>query len=144
MNKKFNSLNMQVFEYHNKLNLNIQFNYIKWINNNGNIVLMEKIIMQVSDFLGKKVIDENAIEIGKISDVDLLPSEGLINSITVSTGDTLLRNKTFQIKPNDIKQVGDYVLLKLGRNSIKEIDEKEKEEKEEKEEKPKTRLTLTQ
>ena len=99
--------------------------------------------MQVSDFLGKKVIDENAIEIGKISDVDLLPIEGLINSITISTGDTLLRNKTFQIKPDDIKQVGDYVLLKLGRSSIREVEDKEKEEKEEKEEKPKTRLTLT-
>jgi len=98
--------------------------------------------MQVSDFLGKKVVDEKAMEIGKVTDIDLLPVEGKINSITVSTGDTLLRNKTFQIKPDDIKQVGDYVLLKFERNSIEEMVE-EKEEKEDKEEKPKTRLNIT-
>ena len=98
--------------------------------------------MQVSDFLGKKVVDEKAMEIGKVTDIDLLPVEGKINSITVSTGDALLRNKTFQIKPDDIKQVGDYVLLKFERNSIEEMVE-EKEEKEDKEEKPKTRLNIT-
>lgn len=96
--------------------------------------------MQVSEFLGKRVLDKNAMEIGKISDVDLMPKEGLINSITVSTGDVWLRNKNFKIKPTDINQIGDYVLLNLEGSSIEEMVE---EEKETKEEKPKTRLTLT-
>ncbi len=95
--------------------------------------------MKVSEFLGKKVIDKNATEIGKVSDVDLMPKEGLINSITVSTGDTWLRNKKFEIKSADINQIGDYVLLNLEGTSIKEI----VEEKEEKEENPKkTRLAI--
>jgi sporulation protein YlmC with PRC-barrel domain len=97
------------------------------------------IILKVSEFLGKKVLDKNAVEIGKVSDVDLLPKEGLINSITVSTGDMWLRNKNFEIKSADINQIGDYVLLNLEGSSIKEI----VEEKEEKEENPKkTRLSL--
>jgi sporulation protein YlmC with PRC-barrel domain len=95
--------------------------------------------MLVSDLLGKKVLDKNAIEIGKVSDIDLMPKEGLVNSITISTGDMWLRNKNFEIKSADINQIGDYVLLNLEGSSIKEI----VEEKEEKEENPKkTRLSL--
>jgi len=96
--------------------------------------------MQVSEFLGKKVLDKNAIEIGKVSDVDLMPKEGIINSITVSTGDMWLRNKNFEIKPSDINQIGDYILLNLEGSSIEEIID---EEKEPESEAPKKRLTLT-
>ena len=53
--------------------------------------------MRVSEFLGKKVLDRNAMEIGKVSDVDLMPKEGIINSFTVSTGDIWPRNKNFEI-----------------------------------------------
>ncbi|MGZ7118857.1 MAG: PRC-barrel domain-containing protein [Methanobacterium sp.] len=95
--------------------------------------------MLVSELLGKKVVDKSAMEIGKVSDVDLKLKQGLVNSITVSTGDMWLRNKNFEIKPSDIKQIGDYILLNLEVASMKEIVE---EEKETKEEKPKTRLTL--
>lgn len=96
--------------------------------------------MQVSEFLGKKVLDKNAMEVGKVTDVDLMPMEGAISSITVSTGDMWLRNKSFEIKPSDISRVGDYVILNLEGTSIEPIVE---EEKETSEEKPKTRLTLT-
>ena len=96
--------------------------------------------MQVSEFLGKKVLDKNAMEIGKVSDVDLMPKEGIINSITVSTGDMWLRNKNFEIKPSDINQIGDYILLNLEGSSIEEIIE---EETEPESEAPKKRLTLT-
>ncbi|HML04321.1 MAG TPA: PRC-barrel domain-containing protein [Methanobacterium sp.] len=95
--------------------------------------------MQVSEFLGKKVLDKNAVEIGKVSDVDLMPKEGIINSITVSTGDMWLRNKNFEIKSSDIDQIGDYILLNLVGSSIEEIIE---EEKEPESETPKKRLTL--
>ncbi|WP_414468528.1 PRC-barrel domain-containing protein [Methanobacterium sp. ACI-7] len=93
--------------------------------------------MQVSEFLGKKVLDSNANEIGKITDVDLMPKEGVINTITISTGD-ILRNKIFQIKPADIRQIGDYVLVSIEGSQIEELVEEEKEE-----EPQKTRLTLT-
>lgn len=96
--------------------------------------------MQVSEFLGKKVLDKNAMEIGKVSDLDLMPKEGIINSITVSTGDMWLRNKNFEIKPSDINQIGDYILLNFEGSSIEEIVE---EETEPESEAPKKRLTLT-
>lgn len=92
--------------------------------------------MKVSEFLGKRVLDTNAKEIGKVSDVDLMPKEGTIDSITISTGD-ILRNKNFEIKPSDISQVGDYVLLNLELSNIKEVVEEE-----EAEESPKKRITL--
>jgi sporulation protein YlmC with PRC-barrel domain len=98
--------------------------------------------MKVSEFLGKKVLDKNAMEIGKVSDVDLMPKEGTISSITVSTGDMWLRNKNFEIKPAEISRIGDYVILNLEGSSIETIVE-EKEEEETSEEKPKKRLTLT-
>ncbi|MDI6724575.1 MAG: PRC-barrel domain-containing protein [Methanobacterium sp.] len=91
--------------------------------------------MQVSEFLGKKVLDKNAVEIGKVTDLDVMPKEGVINSITVSTGE-MWRNKNFEFKPEDISQIGDYLLLNIELSSIEEIVEEE-------EEKPKKRLTLT-
>jgi sporulation protein YlmC with PRC-barrel domain len=96
--------------------------------------------MKVSELLGIKVLDKNAMEVGKVSDVDLMPKEGIISAITVSTGEMWLRNKTFEIKPSDIDQTGDYLILNLEESEIEGIVE-EKEEKEEKVSE-KTRLTL--
>jgi sporulation protein YlmC with PRC-barrel domain len=93
--------------------------------------------MQVSDFLGKRVLDKNAMEIGKVSDVDLMPKEGVINSITISTGELWIRNKNFEVKPEDIEQIGDYVVLNLEESEIEKIVEDEEEET------PKKRVTLT-
>ena len=83
--------------------------------------------MRVSEFLGKKVLDKNAMEIGKVSDVDLMPKEGIINSFTVSTGDIWLRNKNFEFKSGDIIHIGDYVILDLEDSSIVEIEEETEE-----------------
>ena len=94
--------------------------------------------MKVSELMGRKVLDKNAMEIGKVSDVDLMPKEGIINIITISTGEMWVRNKTFEIKPSDIQQVGDYILLNLEETEIEGIVEEEEEEAPEK-----TRLTLT-
>ena len=94
--------------------------------------------MKVSELMGRKVLDKNAMEIGKVSDVDLLPKEGIINTITISTGEVWVRNKTFEIKPSDIQQVGDYILLNLEEDGIEGIVEEEEEKAPEK-----TRLTLT-
>lgn len=95
--------------------------------------------MKVSELMGRKVLDKNAMEIGKVSDVDLMPKEGIINTITISTGEVWVRNKTFEIKPSDIQQVGDYILLNLEEAEIEGIVEEEEEEKAPE----KTRLTLT-
>lgn len=92
--------------------------------------------MRVSEFVGKRVLDKNAMEIGKVSDVDLMPKEGVINSITVSTGELWIRNKSFEVKPEDIAQIGDYVVLNLEESEIERIVEDEKEET------PKRKVTL--
>ena len=93
--------------------------------------------MKVSDLIGTKVLDKNAMEIGKVSDVDLMPIEGTVNTITVSTGDMWLRNKTFEIKPSNIRQVGDYLILNLEEAEIEGMVTEEEEKAPEK-----TRLTL--
>ena len=94
--------------------------------------------MKVSELMGRKVLDKNAMEIGKVSDVDLMPKEGIINTITISTGEVWVRNKTFEIKPSDVQQVGDYILLNLEEAEIEGIVEEGEEKAPEK-----TRLTLT-
>jgi sporulation protein YlmC with PRC-barrel domain len=69
--------------------------------------------MKVSEFLGRKVLDKKAIEIGKVYDLDIQPKEGLITSITISTSEFGLNRKDVEVKTMDIDQVGDYVLLKV-------------------------------
>jgi len=92
--------------------------------------------MKVNELLGKKVLDKNAVEIGKVSEIDISPKKGVINSITVSTGDIWPRNKNFGIKSEDINQIGDYLLLNIERSSIEVLEEKKENPK-------KTRLALT-
>jgi sporulation protein YlmC with PRC-barrel domain len=69
--------------------------------------------MKVSDFLGKKVIDKKALELGKVSDMEIIPQEGLIESITIAKGDFSFTKNDFEIGIDDIDKVGDYVLLKV-------------------------------
>lgn len=92
--------------------------------------------MKVSELLGKRVLDKNANEIGKVSDMDLMPKEGVINSITVSSGEMWSRSKNFEFKPEDIHEIGDYLLLELDMSQIEEVIPEEEEEK------PKKRLQL--
>lgn len=69
--------------------------------------------MKVTEFLGKKVIDKNAMEIGKISDMEIDLSKGSINTVTISKSDIALKQKTFIVSVEDIGSVGDYVILAL-------------------------------
>jgi sporulation protein YlmC with PRC-barrel domain len=69
--------------------------------------------MKVSEFLGIRVLDKNAVEIGKVSDMDINPIEGRIKIITISTGEFGLRKKDIEIKTNEIAVLGDYLLLNI-------------------------------
>ncbi|MDP3066524.1 MAG: PRC-barrel domain-containing protein [Methanobacteriaceae archaeon] len=69
--------------------------------------------MKVSEFLGKKVLDKKAVEIGKVSDVDVDAIQGVMGTITISSGDFSLTKSEFEVTNQDIDQVGDYVLLKI-------------------------------
>ena len=55
--------------------------------------------MKVSEFLGTRVLDKNAFEIGKVSDMFIDPIEGIIKIITISTGEFGIRKKDIEIKP---------------------------------------------
>jgi len=74
--------------------------------------------MKVSEFLGTRVLDKNGFEIGKVSDMLIDPTEGLINFITISTGEFGIRKKDLEIKSNDIRVMGDYLLLNIGKDDI--------------------------
>jgi sporulation protein YlmC with PRC-barrel domain len=74
--------------------------------------------MNVSEFLGTKVLDKNGFEIGKVSDMLINPNEGIINFISISTGEFGIRRKDIQINPNDVNVMGDYLLLKLSREDL--------------------------
>jgi len=98
---------------------------------------MDRDFMKVTAFLGKRVLDKNANEICKVYDLDLMPKEGVINSIIVSSGEMWIRTKNFEFKPEDIHQIGDYLLLKLEISQIEEVVPEEEEKK------PKKRIKLT-
>jgi len=74
--------------------------------------------MNVSEFLGTKVLDKNGFEIGKVSDMLINPKEGIINFISISTGEFGIRRKDVQINPDDVNVMGDYLLLKLSREDL--------------------------
>ncbi len=69
------------------------------------------------DYVGKPVISEDAMDIGKIGDMIIEPKECLINQVVVSTGGTFSK-KNLLISDKDIKHIGDYVLLKISKENL--------------------------
>ena len=87
--------------------------------------------MEVSEFLGKKVLDKNANDVGKITDMTVKPVEGLITNITISEGEITPWIKSFEVKPEELDKIGDYVLLKIGQREVqKRTGESKKNESE--------------
>lgn len=66
--------------------------------------------MKATDILGKKVIDKNAFEIGKVSDFDLDTTKWTIETIHVSSG---ILGSDFEVAIEEVDKVGDYVTLKI-------------------------------
>lgn len=83
--------------------------------------------MKVTDFLGKKVLDKNAMEIGKVSDMEIDPLNGIIKTITISKGDIALKQKTIMVSVNEMDQVGDYVIISLSGDDINHENDSEEE-----------------
>ncbi len=78
--------------------------------------------MKVSEFLGTRVLDKNAIEIGRVSDMFIDPLNGKINVITISTNEFGIRKKDIEVKPDEIEVLGDYLLLNIEKEGINEVD----------------------
>ena len=86
--------------------------------------------MKVTDFLGRRVVDKRAMEIGKVSDVIIEAEEAIITGIIISTGEFGLRKTELFVTPSEIEEVGDYVLLKVEKSEIKNVKESEEKESE--------------
>jgi sporulation protein YlmC with PRC-barrel domain len=73
---------------------------------------MEKNFMKATDILGKKVIDKNAFEIGKVADFDLDAATWTIEAIHVSSG---ILGSDFQVSIHEVDKIGDFVTLKIAK-----------------------------
>jgi sporulation protein YlmC with PRC-barrel domain len=73
--------------------------------------------MKVSDFIGMKVIDIEAKEVGKVEDLAVILKKYVVEQIFISTGSTLSK-KYFSVKEDDLAAIGDYVQLKLDGNAL--------------------------
>ncbi len=71
------------------------------------------------DFLGKTVLSIDGIEVGKITDMMIDPKGCLIHNIVVTTGGTL-NKKHLMISDDDINAMGDYLILKLDQEQVKD------------------------
>ena len=75
--------------------------------------------MKANEFIGMKVLDKEANEVGKVEDIAIVFGKCLVNKIFIATGSAL--NKKYVVIVNDdIAEVGDYLQLKLNKTEIEE------------------------
>lgn len=78
--------------------------------------------MKIKELMGMGVVDLNANDVGKISDIDFDPISGKLTTISISLKKGMLSNEHIEISFDDIKSIGDYVLLKIEINTENEED----------------------
>lgn len=74
--------------------------------------------MKTSKIIGKKVIDSEANEAGKVQDIDLNILSNNINKIFINSGEISLRKVNYEVTPDRIAQIGDYILLNVSKSEI--------------------------
>lgn len=79
--------------------------------------------MKISELIGKKVLDDNANEIGKIQDIDINLKENTLSEITINPNELSLRKVNFKITPEMVSEVGDYLLLNISKSEISKDNE---------------------
>ena len=82
--------------------------------------------MKIKQLLGMMALDSNANEVGKIEDVEFDPQEGNIVSITIVLKKNFISSNKIEIDFEDVKSIGDYVLLDKEINKEAAIEEAEK------------------
>ena len=89
--------------------------------------------MKIKQLLGMMALDANANEVGKIDDAEFDPVEGNITAITIILKKNFISSDKIEIDFEDVKSIGDYVLLDKEINKDAAIEEakKAKEEVEE-------------
>jgi sporulation protein YlmC with PRC-barrel domain len=76
--------------------------------------------MKASEFIGMKVLDKEANEVGKIADLVIKLKKCMVEKIIIATGGTLSK-KFFAVVEGDLAEIGDYVQLKLDNEAINQI-----------------------
>ena len=82
--------------------------------------------MKIKQLLGMMALDANANEVGKIDDAEFDPKEGKINAITIVLKKNFISSNKIEIDFEDVKSIGDYVLLNKEINKEAAIEEAEK------------------
>ena len=82
--------------------------------------------MKCTEIIGKKVLDVNAYEIGKINDIELDFENSKITGVYLSSNELTLKKHLYEICPEDIKVVGDYVLLNVAQKEVIKEEEPKK------------------
>jgi PRC-barrel domain. len=75
--------------------------------------------MKATEFIGTTVLDKDAKNVGKISELAIKLKKCMVDKIFVSTGSALSK-KYFIVVGKDIQKVGDYVQLNLDKAGITE------------------------
>ncbi|MGZ7095824.1 MAG: PRC-barrel domain-containing protein [Methanobacterium sp.] len=81
--------------------------------------------MKASEFIGMKVLNKEANEVGKIADLAMNLKKCLVDKIIIVEGGTLSK-KYFAVTENDLAEIGDYVQLKLDKDAMNDVSKVEK------------------
>ncbi len=68
--------------------------------------------MKAKTLMGIKVYDRDAIEIGKVADLEINTTSFAVEKIYIKSGLT----KQHEVTPQDVDRVGDSVILKVSKN----------------------------
>lgn len=72
--------------------------------------------MRIKKLLGMQVLDVDANDIGKVADVEFSSETGEIEKIVVSLKKNIVSHDELMIHYDNIKSIGDYILLKVNIN----------------------------
>ena len=67
--------------------------------------------MQFKEFLGSVVLDKNAYEVGKVSNMDFDVASGKIETVTLTLQNNIFSKDELEINFDDIETIGAYVIL---------------------------------
>ena len=75
--------------------------------------------MKANEFIGMKVLDKEANEVGKVAEIAVVFKKCLVDKIFVSMGSALSK-KYLVIVEEDIAEIGDYLQLKIDKEGLEE------------------------
>ena len=86
--------------------------------------------MKIKQLLGMMALDANANEVGKIDDAEFDPVEGNITAITIVLKKNFISSDKIEVDFEDVKSIGEYVLLDKEINKEAAIEEAKKAKEE--------------